>query len=135
MPKVSKTTATSRTTIPGWMDDASAEVDGHRVQLQRYDGPDMDFAFAYKGLPNDQCQANHVGYVLAGRLTNRMADGTEEVFEAGDAVVIKPGHTPSMATGTEFVMFTPAEEAKATALVVEANMMKYAQEQGVELPS
>ncbi len=135
MPKVSKTTATTRMSIPGLIDAAMAEVDGYSVEIERYDGPDIDYAFAYKGLPNDQCQAHHVGYILTGKITLKMADGTEEVFEAGDAVVIKPGHTPSMASGTEYVFFTPAEEADAMASVVEANMMTYMHEQGIEMPS
>ncbi len=133
MPKVSKTTA-NQVSVPGMFDAAMAEVDGYSVVIERYD-VDLDMAFAYKGLPNDQCQANHVGYMLKGKLTSRMADGTEEVFEAGDAVVIKPGHTPSVSAGSEFVMFTPADEDAAQAPVVQANMMRYAQEHGIELPS
>ncbi len=135
MPKVSKTTATTQMGIPGLMEAAMAEVDGYSVEIERYDGPDIDYSFAYKGLPNDQCQAHHVGYILKGKITLTMADGTEEIFEAGDAVVVKPGHTPAMASGTEYVFFTPAEEANAMAAVVQENMMKYLQEQGIELPS
>ncbi|UKA68642.1 hypothetical protein LFT44_09770 [Arthrobacter sp. FW306-05-C] len=55
---------------------------------------DMDQALFFKGAPNDQCQAHHVGYVLKGRFGVRLADGSEEIFEAGDAFVIEPGHTP-----------------------------------------
>jgi hypothetical protein len=135
MPKVSKTTAATQVSVPGWMDAAMADVDGYSVEIERYDGPDMDFAFAYKGLPNDQCQAHHVAYILNGKITVKMADGSEEVFEAGDAVVMKPGHIPTVASGTEYVMFTPAEEANAMAPVVQANMAKYMQEHGIELPS
>jgi uncharacterized cupin superfamily protein len=34
----------------------------------------------------------HVGYMLSGRLTARMNDGTEMEFGAGDLVYIPPGH-------------------------------------------
>lgn len=134
MPKFSMTTAAIHWTIPGYIEAGVQELDGYSVEIERYT-TDMDFAFAYKGLPNDQCQASHVGYVLKGKVTIRMADGTEEVFEAGDAYVIKPGHTPSVSAGAEFVTFTPiTEESKAANQVVQANMMKYAQEHGIPLP-
>ena len=134
MPKLSMTTATTKIGIPGLMDSAMGEVDGYSVEIERWD-VDMDFSFSFKGLPNDQCQAHHVGYIVKGKTTITMADGSEEVFEAGDAVVIKPGHTAAVAAGSEVVMFTPIEEANAMAPVVQANMMKYMQEQGIELPS
>lgn len=73
-----------------------------------------------------------MGYVVTGTLRIRTADG-EEVFEAGDAYVIQPGHVPGIAAGSEFVTFTPAEEAKAMAGVVQANMMSYARKHGIEL--
>ncbi len=93
----------------------------------------MDWAFAYKGLPDDMCPNHHVAYVLKGKLTLTMADGTEEVFEAGDACVLTPGHVPAVTAGTEFVTFTRTEEAKATEGVVQGNMMKYIAEQGIEV--
>jgi glyoxylate utilization-related uncharacterized protein len=133
MPKVSKTTATDRGSIPGLFDYAMAEVDGYSIVMERYD-VDFDAAFVYRGLPNDQCQASHVGYILTGKFTVQMADGSEEVLEGGDAAVIPPGHTWSATAGTEFVIFTPAEEYQAQVEVMQANMMKYAAEQGIEVP-
>ena len=46
-----------------------------------------------KGLPDDRCHCPHWGYVLKGRLTFRFAD-RDEVFEAGDAFYLPPGHVP-----------------------------------------
>lgn len=135
MPKFSITTAAQHWTIPGFLEAGAQELDGYSVEIERY-SVDMDFAFAYKGLPNDQCQANHLGYVLKGKVTIRTADGTEEVFEAGDAYVITPGHVPAVAAGTEFVTFTPITEASQAAnQVVQMNMIKYAQEHGIAMPS
>lgn len=134
MPKVSKTTAATQMSIPGLMDVAMSEVGGYSVEIDRWD-VEMDFAFTLKGLPNDQCQAHHVGFVLKGKIIFPMDDGSEEVFVAGDAYVLAPGHNaPVVAAGSEWVTFTPAEEARAMAPIVEANMMKYAQEQGIKLP-
>ena len=65
---------------------------------------------------------------------SRRADGTEEIFEAGDAFVIEPGHTPLAFADSEFVAFTKAQEARQQTEVMMPNIMKYAQEHGIELP-
>ena len=132
MAKVSRANADEHWSVPGMMDAVESEVDGYSIEIESWD-VDMDFAFIFKGLPNDQCTASHVGYVLKGTITLRMADGTEEVYEGGDAFVLQPGHIPSVTAGSEFVTFTPIEEDKAMAPVVEANMMKWAAEHGIEV--
>ncbi len=40
----------------------------------------------------EYCQASHVGYVVAGRLTVQMSDGTQKSLKVGDAYTIPPGH-------------------------------------------
>ena len=40
----------------------------------------------------DSCQSHHTGYMVSGRLTVRMEDGTEESFSAGDVMSVLPGH-------------------------------------------
>jgi quercetin dioxygenase-like cupin family protein len=40
----------------------------------------------------DSCEAAHTGYVLSGRLTVRMNDGTEQGYDPGDVMLIEPGH-------------------------------------------
>jgi hypothetical protein len=95
---------------------------------------DLDAAFLFKGAPNDQCQAPHMGHVLKGKYGMRVADGVEEVFEAGDAFLIGPGHTPIIFAGCEVVYFTRTEEANRELAVVIPNLMKYLQEQGLEVP-
>ena len=42
----------------------------------------------------------------------RLADGGEEVFEAGDAFVIEPGHIPMAFEGGEHVAFTSVEDTR-----------------------
>jgi hypothetical protein len=133
MPKVSKATAFSHQTIPGYMDTHGAEIGGWTVSIEG-SLADMDLAPFFKGAPSDQCQANHMGYVLKGKFGIRRADGVEEIFEAGDAFIIEPGHTPIMFAGGEYVAFTPTEEAKQEEAVVMPNVMKYAEEHGIELP-
>lgn len=131
--KLSKATA-RHYTVPGYVEAFEQEVGDWSIGIERT-FTDMDQAPFYKGAPNDQCQAHHMGYVLEGRFGIRTADGTEEIFEAGDAFVIEPGHTPLMFAGCEFVSFTPTAEAREQAAVMMPNVLKFAEEQGVELPA
>ena len=92
MPKVSK--------------ESAAQVEDHGAGGGSARGPrtatrsnfvsfrqDVDGTPLLKGLPDDRCPCPHWGYVLKGRLTYRFAD-REEVFEAGDAFYLPPGHVP-----------------------------------------
>ena len=133
MPKVSKATAASHLVIPGYMDEYEQELGAWTVTIGG-DLTDMDLAPFFKGGPDDQCPASHVGYVLKGKFGVRRADGVEEIFEAGDAFVIEPGHTPIAFTGSEYVAFTPTEEAKQETAVMMPNVIKYAEEHGIDLP-
>lgn len=40
----------------------------------------------------DLCELPHVAVVTSGALGVRMADGSEEVFSAGDVMLLPPGH-------------------------------------------
>ena len=134
MPKVSRATASTHLAIPGYVDNCEEEIGRWTVSIES-NLTDMDLAPFYKGAPDDQCQASHVGYVLKGKFAVRKADGVEETYEAGDAFVIEPGHVPRMFAGCEYVAFTPTDESKAVEAVVMPNMMKYAEEHGIELPA
>jgi hypothetical protein len=65
----------------------------------------------FKGLPEDQCQCEHMGYVIRGKVAFRSPVG-EEVFEAGDAYYVGPGHTPVLYAGTDVVEFSPDRRAR-----------------------
>jgi hypothetical protein len=134
MPKVSKATVSSHQPIPGVLDAYSQEIDGWTVSMESH-SIDLDAAFLFKGAPNDQCQAPHIGYVLKGKYGVRTADGVEEVFEAGDAFFMRPGHTPIIFAGCEVVYFTRTEEANRELAAVMPNLMKYMEEQGIEVPA
>ena len=132
MPRISTSRAAERRSVPGMFEAAWAELDGYSVEIERWE-VDMDFGFAFKGLPDDRCPASHVGYVVKGKVIVQMADGTEEVFEGGDAYVLPPGHIPLVTAGSEFVTFTPLEEAKGMEQVVQQNMMQYMAEHGIDV--
>ena len=40
----------------------------------------------------ESCQVSHVGYVVSGRATIRLDDGTERTIAAGQSYTIPPGH-------------------------------------------
>lgn len=81
----------------------------------------IDIAPLFKGLPDDQCQCPHWGYVVKGQLRYRFAD-REEVFNAGDAYYVGPGHIPIFEQDLEYIEFSPAAEFQQTMEVIERNM-------------
>ena len=66
-----------------------------------------------KGLPGDSCQCPHWGYMLAGKITVSYPDH-EEVYQAGDAFYMTPGHVPAAEAGSEFIQFSPKQELAET---------------------
>jgi hypothetical protein len=94
--------------------------DGYTVAFEKYT-QDADLAPFFSGLPNDQCQAAHWGYVITGKVTFKTADG-EDIFESADAYYVPPGHTPKLFAGTEVVEFSPTAELQRTLEVVTRNM-------------
>jgi hypothetical protein len=118
MPKVSKETAAQVDDMGPMGESRHEDLDGYTADFVSI-RQEADLAPMLKGLPDDRCQCPHWGYVFKGTLTWRFADH-EEVFEAGDAYYVPPGHTPVAAAGSEFLSFSPTEELQ----VVEAAMMK-----------
>jgi hypothetical protein len=120
MPKVSKEAATQGGEF-GPVSDRSEQIEGYNVNFTSF-AEDIDATPLLKGAPDDRCQCPHWGYVLSGEVTFAYADG-EEKFVAGDAFYTPPGHIPvKHKLGTEFVMFSPAEELKKTEEVMQRNM-------------
>jgi hypothetical protein len=120
MPKASKQSASDHETLEGYEGHFEHFDDGWTVGFETY-SQEADLAPLFKGLPNDQCQCEHMGYVLKGKVAFR-SDAGEEVFEAGDAYYVGPGHTPVLYAGTEVVEFSPTQELSHTMEVVTKNM-------------
>ena len=120
MPKVSRESA-ANCADHGAAEDRSEQLDGYTVNFVSF-RQDVDATPLLKGLPDDQCQCQHWGFVIKGRLTYRFGD-REEVYEAGDAFYNPPGHVPiSHEPGSEIVQFSPAEELRATEAAMARNM-------------
>ena len=120
MPKASQATASETVELEGYEGHIENFEGGYTVAFEKY-SEDADLAPFFKGLPDDQCQAAHWGYVITGKLTFKSASG-EETFEAGDAYYAPPGHTPVLYAGTEVVEFSPTKELQDTLAVVAKNM-------------
>jgi glyoxylate utilization-related uncharacterized protein len=116
MPKLSKqsTTEVDHGPVVEWSED----MDGYTANFVIF-RRDIDSTPLLKGLPGDRCQCPHWGYVIKGKVTFRFADH-DEVFEAGDAFYVPPGHGQLADAETEYVQFSPREELA----VVDAAIMK-----------
>ena len=119
MPSASKQTASDHETVEGYEGHFEHFEGGWTVGFETYT-QDADLAPLFKGLPEDQCQCEHMGYVIRGKVAFRSPVG-EEVFEAGDAYYVGPGHTPVLYAGTETVEFSPTEEFQRTLDVIAKN--------------
>lgn len=74
--------------------------------------PGADFRPLFKGLPADACQCPHWGYVVAGSIHIRYADGSQETSRAGDLYYWPGGHTGWTDEGVAFIEFSPADELR-----------------------
>jgi glyoxylate utilization-related uncharacterized protein len=121
MPKVSKESA-AQVEQHGPVEDRHEDLDGYTVNFVSF-SEDIDGTPMLKGMPDDRCQCPHWGYVLKGELTFRFAD-RDEVFTAGDAFYLPPGHVPLARAGSEYVQFSPAEELRAVSEAMARNMQE-----------
>jgi hypothetical protein len=119
MPKVSKDT-TAKTADFGVAEDRSSDLEGYTVNFVSI-RETHDLAPMLKSLPGGNCSCPHWGYLFKGRMIVRY-DDHEEVFEAGDAFYMTPGHAPEAEAGSEFVQFSPADQLAATVAAVEKGM-------------
>ena len=119
MPRVSRSSA-SQVNDYGPISERREDIEGTAIQFLTTH-QDLDATPLMKGLPDDRCSAPHWGYVFKGRLTFNCGDH-EEIFEAGDAFYLGPGHIPTGSeTGTEYLQFSPADELHRISAVMMEN--------------
>jgi hypothetical protein len=104
----------------GLVEERKADIDGQTVSFVTFKQT-VDGAPLLKGLPGDQCHCPHWGYVTRGSLTFAFADRVE-VYEAGDAYYVPPGHTPAASEDSETVMFSPTDLLRETEEQMARNM-------------
>ena len=115
----------SKATTPTTMDfeiaeDRSCELDDFTVNFVTI-RKDHDLAPMLACLPGGMCQCPHWGVMAKGRITVRYTDRVE-VFEAGDAFYMPPGHTPAAEAGTEFIQFSPTDLLAVTEAAIAKGM-------------
>lgn len=120
MPNASRSSASDHVEVEGYEGHFESFDGGYTVGFETYTA-DADLTPLFAGLPDDQCQCPHWGYVIAGKVTFKTAGG-EETFVGGDAYYVGPGHTPVLYDGTEVVEFSPTRELQETLDVVTKNM-------------
>jgi hypothetical protein len=94
------------------------EWGGMQVSVQEFHQT-LDAAPLCKGLPGDQCQLPHWGYILEGQMRCKFGN-REEVYNAGDVIYHPPGHTTVWEAGLVYISFTPADEYKKQAEMLQA---------------
>ena len=120
MPSVSRKTAAERVAFEG-IDVRLEHLEGGYTVCFESHTADADLAGLFRGLPDDRAQVPRFGYVVEGRTGFRFPDH-EETYEAGDAYVVPPGHTPIHYAGAEIVEFSPTEILGETIPVVMRNL-------------
>jgi hypothetical protein len=122
MPKASRETV-SKIEDYGPLEERREDFEDTTIQfLTTHE--DLDATPLMKGLPDDRCSSPHWGYVFKGRLTFDCGDH-EEVFEAGDAFYLPPGHIPtSSEPGTEYLQFSPTKELDVVSDVIMRNVQQ-----------
>ena len=121
MPRACKDT-TDKVVDFGVAEDRSSDLDGYTVNFVTIKQT-HDLAPMLAGLPGGSCSCPHWGYVFKGRVVVRY-DDREEVFEAGDAFYMPPGHVPAADAGTELLQISPAEELAVVEAAIAAHMQR-----------
>jgi hypothetical protein len=103
----------------GPVEDRHADVNGTTIQFLTF-REDVDASPLMRGLPDDRCNCPHWGYVFKGKVIFDLGD-REEVYEAGDAFHLTPGHIPRAEPGTEYLQFSPAEELRVVSEQMQKN--------------
>ena len=92
-----------------------------------------DLNYLLEGLPDNECQIPHYGYVIRGKW-GVIHDGKEEIYNAGEAFYVPPGHIGRYFAGTEIIYFSPlAEDFADTFDSFCRNIMKVNQAKGEAL--
>jgi mannose-6-phosphate isomerase-like protein (cupin superfamily) len=119
VPTVSKTTTDKVIEFPV-AEDRSSDLDGYTVNFVDIKET-HSLAPMLATLPGGHCSCPHWGYVFKGRMVVHYGDH-DDVIEPGHAFYMPPGHVPEADAGTEFVMFSPTDELRATEEAIQRGM-------------
>jgi hypothetical protein len=120
MPNVSRGSADESISMVGVDVRLTNFDDGYTVCFESHSS-DQDLGPLFEGLPDGECQFRRLGYVVAGTVEFRIG-GRTEIYTAGDAYYVPPGHVPIHHEGARIVEFSPTELLGETIGVVMANL-------------
>ena len=120
MPKVSRNTASHSVQLEGLDVRLEHLEGGYSVCFERHTA-DAELGALFRGLPDDRCPLPRWGYVVKGKVGFVFPD-RKEIFEAGDAYYVPPGHVPVHYAGAEIVEFSPTDVLERTMNVVMSNL-------------
>jgi len=117
---MAKLTRETPSTDHGPVEEWQLDVDGTNINFVHFNAT-VDATPLLKGLPNDECQAAHWGYVIKGEVSYTVG-GVEEVYREGDAFYVPAGHTSGATAGAQIIQFSPSDALQETAEVIRRNM-------------
>ena len=80
-------------TVIGEYEGRSVDAAGIRIAFESMPAGFPPDESPFKGLPDDRCQCDHWGYVLAGSFRVTYNDGgDDEIVRTGEAYHLRPGH-------------------------------------------
>jgi hypothetical protein len=120
MPNVSRESADESISMVG-IDIRLTNFDGGYTVCFESHSSAQDLGPLFEGLPDDECQFPRLGYVVDGTVEFRIG-GRTEVYTAGDAYYVPPGHVPIHHDGAQIVEFSPTELLGESIGVVMANL-------------
>jgi hypothetical protein len=101
-------------------DDLPTELEGPGTEIRRTDRGGLalcllrlekgvDTRPLFKGMPDDECQCTHWGYMISGTIRVHTATGSTD-YEAGETYHWAPGHNLEAITDCEYLEISPSDE-------------------------
>ncbi len=95
-------------------------LQGPGVEIRRVDHADLamcllrlakgvDTRALFKGMPDDECQCHHWGYIINGAMLVRGRDG-ERTYTTGESYYWPPGHNLEALTDAEYLEISPSDQ-------------------------
>ena len=95
-------------------------LEGPGIEIRRVDQGDLavcllrldkgvDTRPVFVGMPDDQCQCPHWGYIIKGTMLVRGREG-ERTFAAGESYYWAPGHNLEALTDAEYLEISPPHD-------------------------
>jgi hypothetical protein len=110
-------------TVIGEYEGRSVDAAGIRIAFESMPAHFPADESPFKGLPDDRCQCDHWGYVLAGSFRVTYNDGgDEEIIRAGEAYHLRPGHFVQTIEPVQLLELSPVTQHDETKAVVARNM-------------